>query len=67
MIITKVMKMRWADNSILDNCKYKSRKKRIEWLINYWYNLELEDDYICYSPDEILEIFLWLDLIDKKG
>lgn len=57
--------MRWADNNILKNCKYKTRKKKIEWLIEYWYDLELNDDYICYSPDEIKEIFYWLNLIEK--
>lgn len=51
-------------SGILEKCPYKSRKKRIEWLLEYLddMNNPNNEEFPCYEPNDIIIILKWLNL-----
>lgn len=62
--------MHWADwehSEILENCPYKARYKKIEWLMDYWRNMSINDDDVeIYEPADILYLLMWLGLTEPS-
>ena len=50
------------NSGVLEQCPYKTRNKKIEWLLDYFEALKDDDDCPCYEPLDILVILKWLNL-----
>lgn len=57
--------MYWASlykTDTLQQCPYKSRKKRKEWLLQYFEDMEDDDEVAIFEPLDIITILEWLNV-----
>ena len=59
--------MYWIDiwnAHILEQCPYKTRSKKIEWLLQLFHTQSQDDDVPIYEPMDIIAILNWLKLTE---
>lgn len=57
--------MYWADlknSKTLEQCPFKSRKKKLEWLNDYFIQCSNDDEQPIFEPLDIITILEWLDI-----
>lgn len=52
------------NSNILEQCPWKTRNKKIQWLLELFREQAVADDQPCYEPDDIIAILNWLKLTD---
>lgn len=52
------------DAQILEKCPFKTRDKKIKWLLELFHEQALDDEQPVYEPKDIIAILNWLKLTE---